>query len=338
MSLAQYSASWRFCMKQRIYLYLFSLLLLFPMVYVFGTNLMEARNFISAQSMAQDGNWLIPHLFTEIRLNKPPLPVWLTAPIFLIDASPSLLALHVPVILVTALLGVFCFDLHRLLCGKSRANLYAGIVAASMLMTIKLGTANSWDIYSVVFMTGSLVALLEKSTPWLVLGTLCMAASILSKGPVQLYAMLLPFLLASLLCKRTIPWKRVALMLFGGAALGGLWYAYVWLSIPNVAETVAMEEIGAWGNRHTHPIYFYLSFPAFAGAWALPALASLGGRTFCREEPSDLWEKHKFLLCWFGLSLLLLSIVPEKKEVTSCLRTYPMRCQRRCCSAAGFRD
>ena len=52
-------------------------------------------------------------------------------------------SLHIPVILVTALLGVFCFDLHRLLCGESRANFYAGLVSASMLMTIKLGTANS---------------------------------------------------------------------------------------------------------------------------------------------------------------------------------------------------
>ena len=92
-------------MKQRIALFLFSLLVLIPLVYVFGTGIMEARNLISAQSMALDGDWLIPHLFTEIRLNKPPLPVWLTAPVFLLDPSPSLFALHMPVILVTALLG-----------------------------------------------------------------------------------------------------------------------------------------------------------------------------------------------------------------------------------------
>ena len=173
-------------MKQRMALFLFSLLVLVPLVHVFGTGIMEARNLISAQSMALDGDWLIPHLYTEIRLNKPPLPVWLTVPVFLLDSDPSPLALHIPVILVTALLGVFCFELHRLLCGESRANFYAGLVSASMLMTIKLGTANSWDIYSVVFMTGSLAAMLQTGRGWLAAGTLCMAASILSKGPVQL--------------------------------------------------------------------------------------------------------------------------------------------------------
>lgn len=76
------------CMKQRIFLYLFSLPLLFPLVYVFGADIMEARNFILAQSMAQDGNRFILDLFTEIRLDKPPLPVWLTIPFFMIDVSP----------------------------------------------------------------------------------------------------------------------------------------------------------------------------------------------------------------------------------------------------------
>ena len=301
-------------MKQRIVLFLFSLLVLIPLVYVFGTGIMEARNLISAQSMALDGDWLIPHLFTEIRLNKPPLPVWLTAPVFLLDPSPSLLALHMPVILVTALLGVFGFDLHRLLCGESRANFYAGLVGASMLMTIKLGTANSWDIYSVVFMTGALAALIQSGKAWLVAGVLCMAASLLSKGPVQLYTMLLPFLAVMLLFRRPVPWKRLAIILIFGVILGSLWYIYVYFAVPHVAEVVAKGEVSAWGNRHTAPLYFYLSFPAFAGAWALPALAGLGGRKINKGESADEWADHKFLLCWFGLSLLLLSLVPEKKE------------------------
>ncbi len=301
-------------MKQRMALFLFSLLVLVPLVHVFGTGIMEARNLISAQSMALDGDWLIPHLYTEIRLNKPPLPVWLTVPVFLLDSDPSPLALHIPVILVTALLGVFCFDLHRLLCGESRANFYAGLVSASMLMTIKLGTANSWDIYSVVFMTGSLAAMLQTGRGWLAAGTLCMAASILSKGPVQLYTMLLPFLLASLLFRRAVSWRRLAFILIGGGLLGSLWYLYVWLAVPHVAEVVARGEVSAWSNRHTAPFWFYLSFPAFAGAWALPALAGLGGRRISRGEEADEWANHKFLLCWFGLSLLLLSLVPEKKE------------------------
>lgn len=299
-------------MKQRIVLYVFSLLVLLPLVYVFGTSIMEARNLISAQSMALDGDWLIPHLFTEIRLNKPPLPVWLTAPVFLFDAHPSMFALHLPVILVTALLGVFCFDLHRTLFKDDKTAFYAGLVVSTMLLTLKLGTTNSWDIYSVVFMTGALVGLVRQERGWLIAGVLLMAASVLSKGPVQLYTMLLPFLVTLFAFQRSLPWKRLAVILLGGCLLGSLWYLYVYLAVPRVAATVAQGEVSAWSNMHTASFFFYLSFPGFAGAWALPCLAGLGSRWLNREDGRR--YEIKFLLCWFLLSLLLLSLVPEKKE------------------------
>jgi 4-amino-4-deoxy-L-arabinose transferase-like glycosyltransferase len=273
---------------------------------------MEARNFISAQSMALDGDWLIPHLFTEIRLNKPPLPVWLTVPAFLLDPHPSMLALHIPVILVTALMAVFCVGLHEDICGKSRASLYAGLVSVSMLMTIKLGITNSWDIYSVAFMAGTLVSLLKQGRGWLIGGILCMAASIMSKGPVQLYTMLLPFLAASLLCRRPIAWKRLAYVLGYGSLLGSLWYLFVYLAVPHAATTIAKGEVHAWSNRHLASFFYYLSFPIFAGAWFLPLLASLFRRWLGRSEEER--SSQRFLLVWFLLSLLLLSLVPEKKE------------------------
>ena len=203
-------------MKQRLALYVFSVLLLLPLVYVFGTSIMEARTLISAQSMALDGDWLIPHLYTEIRLNKPPLPVWLTAPVFLLSDTPSMFALHLPVILVTGLLGVFCFDLFRVLFGDEKTAFRAGLVISSMLLTLKLGATNSWDIYSVVFMTGALTALMQQGRGWLLAGVLLMAASVLSKGPVQLYTMLLPFLVTLLIFRRPVPWKRLAVILAGG--------------------------------------------------------------------------------------------------------------------------
>lgn len=310
---------------KRLAVFLFALLVLLPLVYVFGTGIMEARNFISAQSMALDGDWLVPHLFTEIRLNKPPLPVWLTTLVFLYDPTPSMLALHIPVILVTALLGVFCVDLHKNICGDSKASLYAGLVAVSMLMTIKLGVTNSWDIYSVVFMAGALVALLKEGRAWLTAGILCMAASVMSKGPVQLYTMLLPFLAASLLFRRPVAWKRLASIVGFGCLLGSLWYLFVYLAVPHEAASVAKGEVQAWSSRHLASFFFYLSFPIFAGAWTLPLLAALFGRWLkrsCNEEEEDSFEPRqaenpapfRFLLCWFLLSLLLLSLVPEKKE------------------------
>ncbi len=299
-------------MQKRFLLYIFSILVLLPLVYVFGTGIMEARNLISAQSMALDHDWLIPHLFTEIRLNKPPLPIWLTVPVFLQNPAASMFALHLPVILVTGLLSVFCFDLSRTLFDDEKSAFYAGLVVASTLLTLKLGTTNSWDIYSVVFMAGALVGLMRKERGWLIAGVLFMAASVLSKGPVQLYTMLLPFLVTLLFFRRPVPWKRLGVILLGGCFIGSLWYLYVYFAVPHVAASVAQGEIKAWSDRHTASFFFYLSFPAFTGAWILPCLAGFGSRWLNKSKEHT--KEQAFFLCWFLLSLLLLSLVPEKKE------------------------
>ncbi len=102
MPLAQYSALWRPFMEQRAFPYLFSPLLLFPLAHVFGADIMEALNLTSAQGATQNDNGLIPHLFTKVHLNNPPLPVRLTAPVFPLDFFSSLLALLISVILATA--------------------------------------------------------------------------------------------------------------------------------------------------------------------------------------------------------------------------------------------
>lgn len=42
-------------------------------------DIMEARNMVTAREMVHDGNWLVPTMNGDLRLEKPPLPTWLTA-------------------------------------------------------------------------------------------------------------------------------------------------------------------------------------------------------------------------------------------------------------------
>ena len=55
-------------------------------------DIMEARNMVTAREMVHDGNWLVPTMNGDLRLEKPPLPTWLTAVAEMI--SPDNLALH----------------------------------------------------------------------------------------------------------------------------------------------------------------------------------------------------------------------------------------------------
>jgi hypothetical protein len=43
------------------------------------TNIMEARNLITAREMVKDGHWIFTTIDGMPRYEKPPLPTWLTA-------------------------------------------------------------------------------------------------------------------------------------------------------------------------------------------------------------------------------------------------------------------
>ena len=44
---------------------------------IIPADIMEARNLATAQEMVQTGNYLIPTMNGELRLEKPPLPTWI---------------------------------------------------------------------------------------------------------------------------------------------------------------------------------------------------------------------------------------------------------------------
>ena len=55
-------------------------------------DIMESRNIVTAREMVYDGNWIVPTMNGDLRLEKPPLPTWITAIAEII--SPDSLALQ----------------------------------------------------------------------------------------------------------------------------------------------------------------------------------------------------------------------------------------------------
>ena len=78
---------------------LYPLILIVVCVFTFFINndtllpdIMESRNMITSREMVYDGNWMIPTMNGELRLEKPPLPTWISA--FAEYISPDNLALQ----------------------------------------------------------------------------------------------------------------------------------------------------------------------------------------------------------------------------------------------------
>ena len=79
-------------------------------------DIMESGNIVTAREMVYDGNWIAPTMNGELRLEKPPLPTWLTAVVEMI--APDNLGWQRGVAGLAALLLVFYFYCFVIICNQ----------------------------------------------------------------------------------------------------------------------------------------------------------------------------------------------------------------------------
>ncbi|WP_375418589.1 ArnT family glycosyltransferase [uncultured Hymenobacter sp.] len=303
-------------------------------------NLMEARNFTAAREMAAGGSWLIPTMNGALRVAKPPLPTWAVASLQKLTGltqDPGLLRL--PAAVLSTLLVLFFWGLARELTrglpgeaeAPGRTAWLAALVLATTLLVITVGREGHWDIFASSLLVGSLWALARawrvaaeragKDWGWFGLSGLLLGASMLSKGPVAPYAILLPFLLSFGLrrlnpARGPLRGRRAGLLLALaiGLAVGTAWplYLAVQHTVAPAALAVARTEVTSWSERHVQPFWDYWNFPVFAGIWTPVALLALAV-PFARRRAGR-YIPYPPALAWLLIGFLLLSLVPEKKE------------------------
>ena len=109
-------------------------------------DIMESRNLVTAREITEEGNWLVPTMNGELRLEKPPLPTWVAACIELI--SPDNLPLQRAAAGVMATLLVFFLYAFA---SRQTSNPLFGLISAVSLCTsfniILMGRTATWDIY-----------------------------------------------------------------------------------------------------------------------------------------------------------------------------------------------
>ena len=168
---------------------------------VITPDIMEARNIVTAREMVDDGHWLVPTMNGELRLEKPPLPTWLTAVAQMV--SPDNLALQRGMAGAAGVLLVIFFYLTVKLVVDDRRHAF---LSTAILMTcyniVLMGRTATWDIYCHAFMMCGIYFLLralkDDGRQWgdFTLAGLAMGLSFMSKGPVSFFGLLLPMLLA----------------------------------------------------------------------------------------------------------------------------------------------
>lgn len=286
--------------------------------------IMEARNFITAKEMVDGGSWLVPTMNGEYRLAKPPLPTWITACFGLIGGNIyNEVALRLPAAIMGLMMVYFLFLFTRTITKDKLIPFLAAAVLSTSFYVVFMARQGTWDIYTHSFMLGAIWAFSKgwnkdgKAYGEFLLAGILMGLSFMSKGPVSFYALLLPFLISYLVAfgpGKIIPkWKEMLAGLAVCILLSSWWPIYTYLEVPSHLLENINTETGSWRNRHVRPFWHYWNFPVQAGLWALFITAALVV-PYAKDRISQVKGNYKFLIWWVLTTIVLLSLVPEKKE------------------------
>ena len=303
------------------WLLLISCLMLIPHLSVIEINIMEARNFITAREMVNNNNWILTTINNLPRYEKPPLPTWLTAISGIYFGFENIFALRLPVVFVTLILVFSTYNLSEKIGLNHQQNFHNGLILITSFYIYFAGRDNQWDMYTHSFMMVCIVFLWkflnEKKYIFLyaTLAGLFFGFSFLCKGPIAVYALLIPFLIAyGVIYKFELIGKKfyAFLILLIGLCVGLSWPLYVRFIDPVTVATVTNVESSRWGSYNIRPFYYYWSFFTQSGIWTVPALIALF-YPYLKTRVSNL-KAYQFTLIWTLVSLILLSIIPEKKS------------------------
>lgn len=298
------------------------LAIFFPHLSVVEVNIMEARNFITAREMLEYGNWIHTTMNLEPRYEKPPLPTWLTAFSAAVFGTKSLFGLRLPAVL-SAVFLIFTFYFLGLQVLKDKKQAFiATLILSTSFYIVFSGRNGQWDIFAHAFMLYAIFQLFkafetdQKSWKQWILAGIFLGFSFMSKGPVSLFALLLPFLIAYGFVYKYKKFGQkiqplvVSLLLF--VIVGLTWGAHIFLTDTGSAEFIADKETLAWTNRSVKPFYHYWSFFTQSGVWTyFSFLALLYPFMIKRTENKKIYQ---FSLFWTLATVFLLSLIPEKKE------------------------
>ncbi len=285
-------------------------------------NIMEARNFITAREMIQYDNWILTTLNGEPRYQKPPLPTWLTAFSAFIFGFKNIIALRIPAALITTMLIVYFFKLGEKMTLNKKYAFISSLILATSFFIIFSGRNAQWDIFTHGFMIVCIYQLFllfsedNKKYHRAIYAAIFFGFSFMSKGPVSLYALLFPFIIAygisykfNSLKSRIVP---LILFIIIGIIISGWWHLYTYYFDPSNVLEITKKESNNWSSYEVKPFYYYWSFFTQSGVWTIPAFISLL-YPYLKNKVSNK-KAYQFSFIWTISSVILLSIIPEKKS------------------------
>ena len=293
----------------------------FSTIWIRKADLMESRNFITAREIVFNNEWLVTTLNGQYRFEKPPLPTWFTAVIMKLSNNFSdEWLLRLPVAFVSVLLIFFIYRFVQEISKDKNLPFLASFVATTTFMITKVGGENAWDAYPYIFMFGSITYLLKslnsKKNLELLWASTLFAASLLSKGPVAIYGMFLPFAISYIaiygLDKIKKNRGKITIYFLIGLILASIWPIAMIVENKELFFSVMNKEKNTWTSKHVKGFFFYLNYFYFMGIWMFFAIVTFFKKWNLKSCTEN--RLFKFGILWSILTFLFLSFIKMKKE------------------------
>lgn len=298
------------------------------------SKIQEVRIAETAREMVESGDWIVPRYNGDLRLQKPPIPYWLTAMSYKM-IGVSEFATRLPAALFGLLSALLSWAwVRREVDGMAAANSALVLVASYIgLRYFRSGEADSTLLFfiSAACMTGYQLLHSRPTASRQIFFSLSLGLGFLSKGPAALAIPLLALLFAAIIEKRAkrlqpsisgfFSWPSAILLVL--VAFG--WYIWIVWQLPEIAQGFFSKQLDETFVRGSHakPIWWYLAhwFEFFApwGILIIPA-----GWMAYRQREAGLPPLVRFAWIWLAVVFVLLTATVNKQMQYALLFSPPL--------------
>jgi 4-amino-4-deoxy-L-arabinose transferase-like glycosyltransferase len=320
-------------LKNSVKTFLVLLLLVLPALYYgLGSRpvykIQEVRIAETAREMVASGDWLVPRYNGELRLQKPPLPYWLTAVSYRLF-SVNETAVRLPAVLFGVLAALLLFAWARRESGLEVAANTALVLVTSYigLRYFRSGEADAPLLFfiSAASLLGYRVLQGGATRSQLLLFYAALGLGFFTKGPAGVAIPLLTLAGFAFMEKRAAGLKSyfnpLGLVLFVLLAFG--WYAWIVWSMPDAAQHFVGKQVDETfvSGTHAKPVWWYLAHMLeFYMPWSFLLIPA--GIWAYKNRP--LPAPVRFSLVWLAVVFVLLTFTVNKQMQYALLFAPPI--------------
>lgn len=294
----------------------------------------EVRIAETAREMLESGDWLIPRYNGELRLQKPPLPYWVTATSYRL-VGVSELGVRLGSALAGFLAALLLWNWMRRELGLKIASNTA-IVFVTTFLGLRYFRSGEADALLLLFVSCACVlgfGMLHerRDAARRMLFGLVIGLGFLSKGPAAVAIPLVTLWVVAILERRAgrlepsvrpfLSPAGILLLLVAGFG----WYAYIIVQEPEIARIFFARQVDETfiSGNHAEPLWWYLAhwfefFPPW-GVLLIPA-----GLMAYRQSWSSLPPLIRFAWIWLAVVFVILSFTVNKQTQYALLFAPPL--------------